>query len=68
MLLARPSGVGMEGDAVYFSRRAREERAAATNAAHPAARDAHLQMAGRYEELAEAISAHERPATLVAAS
>ena len=45
----------MEGDAIYFSRRATEERAAATRAAHEAAREAHLDMARRYEEFASAI-------------
>ena len=49
----------METDVAYFSRRASEERAAATQAAHPAARQAHLEMARRYEEMASAIgSAH----------
>lgn len=45
----------MEGDASYFSRRASEERAAAMRAAHTAARQAHLDMARRYEEFATAI-------------
>ncbi|HEX6072118.1 MAG TPA: hypothetical protein VFY95_03835 [Sphingomicrobium sp.] len=46
----------MENDAVYFSRRAEEERAAALQAPHAAARQAHLDLADRYDELAEAIS------------
>ena len=46
----------MEGDAAYFSRRASEERLAADNAASSSAREAHLQMAERYHELAAAIS------------
>ena len=49
----------MEGDAVYFSRRASEERAAASHAVHQAARLAHLEMANRYEELAAAIALRE---------
>ena len=49
----------MEGDAVYFQRRAREEREAAMNADHPAAREAHLELAARYAELASAIASSE---------
>ena len=49
----------MEGDALYFSRRAGEERAAAGRAAHATARQAHLEMADRYDELAAAIAARE---------
>lgn len=49
----------MEGDAVYFNRRAKEERSAAGNASHATARRAHLDMANRYEELAAAIQARE---------
>ena len=45
----------MEGDAAYFSRRAREERLAASNAVSPSAREAHLEMAERYDQLAAAI-------------
>jgi len=45
----------MEGDAAYFSRRAREERLAANNAVSPSAREAHLEMAERYDQLAAAI-------------
>ncbi len=48
----------MEADVEYFCRRARAERAAAANAPHPSARKAHLELAGRYEELASAIAAH----------
>ena len=46
----------MEGDAAYFSRRANEERLAATNAASSTAREAHMEMAERYDQLAAAIS------------
>jgi hypothetical protein len=49
----------MEGDAVYFRRRASEERAAASHAVHEAARQAHFEMADRYEELAAAIALRE---------
>ena len=48
-------GGGMESDAAFFTRRAREERLAATRADHPQARKAHLQMAARYSDLAHAI-------------
>lgn len=51
----------MEGDAVYFARRAAQEREAALKAAHPSARDAHLELAGRYDDLATAIAAGEKP-------
>lgn len=50
----------MEGDAAYFSRRANEERVAAMRAAHPRARQSHVEMAERYDELAGAIASHER--------
>jgi len=49
----------MEGDSLYFSRRAQEEREAAMKAPHPSARQAHLDMAGRYDDLAGALAAHE---------
>jgi hypothetical protein len=48
----------MEGDFVYFSRRADEERRAAIMAPHSRARAAHLDMADRYAELATAIASH----------
>lgn len=53
-----PARVGgrMESDAAYFERRAREERAAALKALHPEARKAHIELAGRYDELAGAIA------------
>jgi hypothetical protein len=50
----------MDTDATYFFSPAREERAAAAKAAHPTARDAHLDMANRYEEFASAIDARAR--------
>ena len=46
----------MEHDVAYFSRRASEERAAATQAQHPNARQAHLELANRYQEMATAIA------------
>ena len=49
----------MQGDAVYFRRRATEERAAAGIAAHPAARQAHIDMAERYEDMSKSIAARE---------
>lgn len=50
----------MEGDSIYFSRRAHEERTAAMKAAHPSARSAHLEMARRYDELSSAIAGHQQ--------
>jgi len=58
----------MEGDSLYFSRRGSEERKAAATAADPRARQAHLELADRYDELAAAIGSHERAgASLVSA-
>ena len=54
----------METDFAYFDRRAREEREAAMKAPHPEARKAHLEMAGRYDELASAIETHHAPLPL----
>lgn len=51
----------MESDAGYFSRRAREERDASARAAHPNARQAHIEMAERYEDLAGAIQSQDLP-------
>lgn len=39
----------MESDAVYYSRRAREERQAASHAPQENVRDRHLEMAQAYE-------------------
>jgi hypothetical protein len=50
----------MEGDGSYFDRRAAEERIAAMKSPHPQARKAHLELAGRYQDLAVAITARER--------
>lgn len=48
-------GFRMEGDAAYFRRRAVDERAAALKAKHPNARQAHLDLAHRYDDLARSI-------------
>ena len=48
-------GDSMESDAIYFDRRAREERAAAAKSTSSGARQSHLVMAERYEELASAL-------------
>jgi len=45
-----------ESDVEYFQRRAREERAAAKRAADVRAQQAHVELAERYEEVAEAIA------------
>jgi hypothetical protein len=58
----QPQGRVMEGDAAYFSRRAIEQSEAAANAEHPKAREAHLELAARYAELAEAIAANDNKA------
>ena len=50
----------MEADFTYFSHRAQQERVAGMKARHPTARQAHLEMADRYDELANAIAAHDR--------
>lgn len=50
----------MESDSIYFARRAGEEREAGMKAAHPAVRKIHLDMAGRYDELATAITTREQ--------
>lgn len=48
----------MEPDVEYFSRRAEEERFASTRAVQPAVRQAHIEMAQGFEELAKAIRAN----------
>lgn len=45
----------MEADVAYFERRASEERLAAAAAKSLAARKAHEELAGRYDDLAHAI-------------
>ena len=54
-----PVGVKMKGDAAYFSRRAAQEREAAMRAALPSARQAHLELAARYDDLSSAITERE---------
>lgn len=48
-------GEVVESDSDYFRRRAQEERQAALNAPHDGARQAHLDMADRYDKLAASI-------------
>jgi hypothetical protein len=48
-----------ESDTSYFRRRAQEERAAAEKAASDEARHAHLEIAERYDELAQSIEDQE---------
>ena len=50
----------MESDTSYFGRRAAEERRAAMQASHPGVRQAHLDMAQRYDDLVTAIGARDR--------
>ena len=50
----------MESDVLYFGKRASEERRAALQAAHPGVRQAHLDMAQRYDDLVNAITERER--------
>ena len=45
----------MDIDVIYYSRRAQEERLAAIGAADMRARQAHLELAERYDELAARI-------------
>jgi hypothetical protein len=44
----------MQCDSAYFVERAKQERAAAMRASSRQAREAHLEMARRYDELADA--------------
>ena len=50
----------MESDRHYFIRRAEEARAAGVAAGTVEARQAHIEMAWRYRNLAEAIAEEER--------
>ena len=47
----------MEDDFAYYGRRAADERVAAMKAAHLTARQAHIDLADRYEDLATQIEA-----------
>lgn len=53
-------GASMENDLTYFQRRASQERVAALHAAHPRARQAHLDMAREYDHLIRRLAADER--------
>lgn len=50
----------MDSNILYFTCRASEERDAAMRAEHPKAREAHLELARRYQDLATGIAARER--------
>lgn len=50
----------MESDLAYFRRRASDERSAALQARDAAAREAHVQLAERYEDLVRAIAEREQ--------
>ena len=50
----------MEADRAYYESRAGEERVAALKAHHRSARQAHLELAGRYDYLVSAITDQER--------
>lgn len=43
----------MLSDAAYLTIRADEERAAAMNAVHPIARQKHLELANRFQDMAD---------------
>jgi len=58
----------MKANFDYFRRRAQEEREAAMKAEHPAARQAHRDMADRYEALSTAIESHQLPLHSVSAA
>ena len=49
----------MEADKAYFISRATEERVAALKARHRRARQAHLELAGRYDSLVSTITRQE---------
>jgi hypothetical protein len=62
MRLATISGVvGMEKNRIYFERRAAEERTAASQSTDDQAREAHEQMAERYQELVDTAEDSEGP-------
>ena len=50
----------MQSDLSYFSQRADEELRAATEARDGRSRRAHLELASRYDDLAQGIMAHDR--------
>lgn len=53
-------GAARQRDAAYFSQRAAQERAAAMRAANVQAREAHLELAKRYDELITLMALSER--------
>jgi len=59
MALRRLSEREMLDDLTYFGLRAYEETKAALEATHPQVRAAHLEMARRYDDLADAIAAYQ---------
>jgi hypothetical protein len=50
----------MKSDQVYFAERAKQERAAAMRAVSLSAREAHLELASRYDDLVNGMLAHDR--------
>jgi len=56
----------MKGDAVYFGERAKQERTAAMRAANLQAREAHLELAKRYDDLAAALVTNEHGPVIAA--
>ena len=52
----------MEGDSIYFDRRAGEERERAMRATHPKAQLAHRELAERYQAMAQALANWEMTA------
>lgn len=50
----------MEGDVEYLRRRAQQEKEAAMQAAHPKAREAHLELARRFDEFAQAATVRDK--------
>lgn len=57
----------MEGDVAYLCRRAQQEREAAMKAAHPKAREAHLEMAARFDDFAQAAMRRDHRLDLLSA-
>jgi hypothetical protein len=51
----------MVQDTDYFRRRSIQEHEAATNAAHPLARNSHLEMAERYDALVDGGCGERQP-------
>jgi hypothetical protein len=50
----------MENDQSYFMRRAAQERSAALNAGHGKAREAHKELADRYQDLVQTTESRDR--------